>query len=125
MGDVRRRLQEMTNVQPKRQKLIGLGKKPNPGDDIPLGSLHLKNPHSFMMVLFLRHFAVACTKQRKGIYSAVTVVRWAAPTKKCCSTRLKLAISLRLSTTWTGTLILPRLTRFVPTPAIAKHLGGM
>lgn len=50
VGDVRRRLQEMTNVQPKRQKLIGLGKKPNPGDDIPLGSLHLKNPHSFMMV---------------------------------------------------------------------------
>jgi len=50
VGEVRRRLQEMTNVQPKRQKLIGLGKKPNPDDEITLDSLKLKQPHSFMMV---------------------------------------------------------------------------
>jgi len=52
VGDVRRRLQEMTHVQPKRQKLIGLGKKPNPDDNVTLDSLHLKRPHSFMMVRF-------------------------------------------------------------------------
>eukprot|EP00960_Hanusia_phi_P064369 765774-Hanusia_phi.AAC.1 len=44
-------LQMLTCVQPKRQKIIGLGKKSNLEDDVTLDSLQLKNPHSFMMVM--------------------------------------------------------------------------
>ena len=43
-------LAELTEVQPKRQKLIGLGKKPNPDDSALLVSLNLKKEQSFMMV---------------------------------------------------------------------------
>lgn len=44
-------LEKLTEVQPKRQKLIGLGKKANPEDDASLSSLNLKKGcHSFMMV---------------------------------------------------------------------------
>lgn len=50
VGQVRCFLQEQTRVPQKRQKLIGLGKKPNPDDSVALDDLQLKNPHSFMMV---------------------------------------------------------------------------
>ncbi|EKX46899.1 hypothetical protein GUITHDRAFT_107254 [Guillardia theta CCMP2712] len=50
VGQVRKMLQMLTCVQPKRQKIIGLGKKSNLEDDVTLESLQLKNPHSFMMV---------------------------------------------------------------------------
>jgi len=50
VGEVRVRLEALTEVQPKRQKLIGLGKKPNPPDDTTLDSLNLKSTHAFMMV---------------------------------------------------------------------------
>lgn len=50
VGQIRQNLENLTEVQPKRQKLIGLGKKPNPPDDAPLESLQLKNPQTFMMV---------------------------------------------------------------------------
>uniref|UniRef100_A0A6U2C421 protein-serine/threonine phosphatase n=1 Tax=Hemiselmis andersenii TaxID=464988 RepID=A0A6U2C421_HEMAN len=50
VGEVRERLQELTEVQVKRQKLIGLGKKANPPDDATLDSLQLKSSHAFMMV---------------------------------------------------------------------------
>jgi ubiquitin-like domain-containing CTD phosphatase 1 len=50
VGAVRQVLADLTEVQPKRQKLIGLGKKPNPEDDLSLASLNLKKDHSFMMV---------------------------------------------------------------------------
>lgn len=50
VGEVRKNLEALTEVQSKRQKLIGLGKKPNPPDDASLGTLQLKNPTKFMMV---------------------------------------------------------------------------
>lgn len=50
MGEVRKNLEALTEVQSKRQKLIGLGKKPNPPDDASLETLQLKNPTKFMMV---------------------------------------------------------------------------
>ncbi len=50
VGEMRKRLEELTDVQSKRQKIIGLGKKPNPSDEQVLQDLSLKNPHSFMMV---------------------------------------------------------------------------
>jgi hypothetical protein len=40
----------LTEVQPKRQKLIGLGKKPNPDDDLQLSAIDLKKGHTFVMV---------------------------------------------------------------------------
>jgi hypothetical protein len=55
VGEMRKRLEELTDVQSKRQKIIGLGKKPNPSDELILQDLSLKNPHSFMMVSVLVH----------------------------------------------------------------------
>jgi hypothetical protein len=43
-------LADLTEVQPKRQKLIGLGKKPNPDDDLQLSAIDLKKAHTFLMV---------------------------------------------------------------------------
>ena len=51
VGQVRQILANLTEVQPKRQKIIGLGRKPNPEDEQTLASLQLKGSgHTFMMV---------------------------------------------------------------------------
>ena len=51
VGDVRKVLEAQTCVPCKRQKLVGLGKQPNPEDSVLLGALNLKNFQcSFMMI---------------------------------------------------------------------------
>ncbi|KNC96111.1 HAD hydrolase, family IIID [Spizellomyces punctatus DAOM BR117] len=50
IGDLKRQLAEVTQVQPLRQKLIGFVKGKLPNDDVVLDSLGLKADHAFMMI---------------------------------------------------------------------------
>jgi len=57
--DLKHKLEEMTKVQPKRQKLMGLGKGKMPPDDEVLSSLGLKSKHKFMMMGTVEEFILA------------------------------------------------------------------
>jgi len=49
--DLKHRLEELTKVQPKRQKIMGLTLKGKlPSDDVPISSLNVKPQHKFIMM---------------------------------------------------------------------------